>query len=186
MAVVRTDPFDFRAPFPLDLRNRRADLNGRNSIEINARWPGMLVWVDSERVLYLLDAGEGDKGDNDRWRQVYPATDIDRQNVTFLTDTEPTGGADGDISFVDNTGDSVVQVWYRVAGVWAMLGQWSYGGVPPIHERPGVDFQTTSAALNGWYPDAVEGEVVWGEDGSDVWVFTKRGSNWSVRQEQIA
>lgn len=179
MAVPAIDPFDFTAPWPLDLRFRRDDIPGRDSIPTNHRWEGMPVYVTSEQTWYYLRGGTG----NENWAVLGGSSGI--QNVTFRVGTDPTGGDNGDISFVER--NDAIELWYRQGDSWGMLGSWSNGGgVPPIHERPGVDFQTTSATLNGWYPDAVEGEVVWGQDGSDVWVFTKRGANWSVRQEQIA
>lgn len=181
MAVVSVDPFDFKAPFPLDLRMRRANIGERDTIPTNNRWEGMLVYVISEQTWYGLVGGVG----NENWVEIGQGGAAGGGNVTWLNNTIPTGGHDGDVAYND-TGNEI-QLWYRQGGAWGMLGSWGNGGeLPPIHERAGVDFQTTSSELNGWYPDAVEGEVVWGQDGSDVWVFTKRGSNWSVRQEQIA
>lgn len=113
------------------------------------------------------------------------ACDIEgRTQIITVNASSPSGGGEGDI-WVRQQGSSIT-FYQNVSSSWVLRGQLFIGGGAPMHERPGVNFQTTSAELNGWYPAAVEGEVVWGEDGSDVWVFTKRGSNWSVRQEQIA
>ena len=124
MAVYSVDPFDFQAPFPLDLRNRKGDIGGRNSIPGNARYPGMLVWTDNERVLWALDATAGTVSDNANWKQIYPLTGGGIQIVTWRN-TPPTGGSNGDIAFVDD--GATITVYFNQSGTWGALGSWAYG-----------------------------------------------------------
>lgn len=163
MAVYTIDPFDAQMPFPLDLRNRKADVNGRNAIPSNARYRGMLVWTDNERVVWVLDAGpSGDPADNNNWKQLYPATGGDVQNVTWSANAPTTEGSNGDIWFRNNAGTGNIELYFKQGGSWGMLGSWSKEGTRPTYTSdPSTPNTSALSYLNTTYPNAKPGDQVY-------------------------
>lgn len=161
MAVVSVDPFDFKAPFPLDLRMRRANIGERDTIPTNNRWEGMLVYVISEQTWYGLVGGVG----NENWVEIGQGGSGGGGNVTWLNNTIPTGGDDGDVAYND-TGNEI-QLWYRQGGAWGMLGSWHTGG-PSYTLDPSLPDPPTKSYLNTNYPDAKPGDVVYWEGTTQV------------------
>lgn len=157
MAVISVDPFDFQAPFPIDLRMRVADLNARNGIVTNARWEGMQVWVISEQALYLLVSP---LADNASWRQIWPATAGSTANVSWGAVVPPnTSGNNGDIAYVELA--DRIDLYFKVGGVWgAPLGSFPKASTPTYTLDPSVPTSGTLAYLNSTYPSAKVGDIV--------------------------
>lgn len=164
MSVYSIDPFDFQAPFPLDLRFQRADLNGRNNIPTNIRWQGMVCYVVSEQKWYGLKGGT----DNTFWVEIGEGGTVTIQNVSWSVNAPVNQGSDGDIWFRD-TG-SEIELYFKVSGSWGMLGSWGYGGGITATLNNGLDpFATTSSNLDSAYPGANVGDIVYSEDGFVRW-----------------
>lgn len=164
MAVYTVDPFDAQMPFPLDLRYRKADLNGRNAIPANARYPGMLCWTDNERVVWVLDVGSGgDPADNTNWKQLYPAAGGATQNVTWSANAPTTQGSNGDIWFRDNADTGNVDLYFKAGGSWGLLGSWSKeGAVPTLQEVTDEGNVTNNHIfITGQNPIPSSGEGAW-------------------------
>ncbi len=49
MAVTIIDPFDPQMPFPIDLRNRKLNSAQRDMIPANARYEGLMCYVQDEQ-----------------------------------------------------------------------------------------------------------------------------------------
>lgn len=165
MAITLIDPFEGQMPFPIDLRMRKADINGRNAIPGNARYPGMLVWTDNERVVWVMDVGSGgDTSDNNNWKQMYPASGGAVQNVTWSANAPTAEGSDGDIWFRNNAGTGNIDLYFKQGGSWGMLGSWSKEGTRPTHTPdPSLPDPPTNTYLNTNYPTAKPGDVVYYE-----------------------
>lgn len=180
MAVVAIDPFDFRAPFPIDLRMRRENIGERDTIPTNNRWEGMLVYVVSEQTWYGLVGGVG----NENWIALGTTNDI--QNVSWRNNSSPTGGDDGDIVFND-TGDNI-ELWFKQGGAWGMLGSWGSGsgsgGVTSVQDDS-YDFSTTSVQIESDHSGLSVGSIVYSEISSLMW--TKLDENkWTRSTLDIA
>lgn len=176
MAVVSVDPFDFKAPFPLDLRMRRANIGERDTIPTNNRWEGMLVYVISDQTWYGLVGGVG----NENWIEI--SADGALQSVTFSGDA-PTGGSDGDIHFTD-TGNSI-ELWSMLGGTWGMIGGWSYGGGGGALLDNSYDVTTTSSDIETDHSGLPVGSVIYSETSGFMW--TKLALNkWTRSTLDIA
>lgn len=171
MAILRVDPFDCQMPFPLDTRMQQPTLNARDGIPMNARWVGMICWVQSENSLYILTGGIA----NTNWQQLWPlgSAGVAVQNVTVNTNVPTSQGVNGDIWFRQNGGE--IEVYQKTAGLWVNKGAITTGaeaspkskltisGITTISwasiatdENGNPDAQGRSyAALYGAYPRSV-------------------------------
>lgn len=144
MAITLVDPFDGQMPFPLDLRMRKADINGRNSIPTNSRYPGMLVWTDNEQTLWILAAPPSGVGSNSYWVAIYPsggASGAGRSSLVLATN-DVTLNWSGTATGPD--GSPVPETWAQLYGntpviqVWLDTGSaWSLEVVPVTHTVSG-------------------------------------------------
>lgn len=155
MAIVKTDVYDVQAPFALDLRLVKADMNARNAIGTFQRYVGMTVFVLSDNTFWQLQGGTT----NDDWVEVDGSSGIVMQSVVVNAAT-PTGGNDGDIWF-QQVG-STVTVYQRVSGTWTALGVIEVGGNTHTPD-PSLPDPPTNTYLNSNYPTAKPGDTVYWE-----------------------
>lgn len=159
MAIVKTDVYDVQAPFALDLRLVKADMNARNAIGTYQRYVGMVVLVLSDYTWWQLQGGTS----NDDWEQVFLPANTGVQAVVVNT-AAPSGGSDGDIWF--RQVGSTVTVYQRVSGTWTALGVIETG--PTYTPDPSLPDPPTKSYLNSNYPSAKVGDVVYWEGTTQV------------------
>lgn len=153
MPIVKTDVYDVQAPFALDLRLVKADMNARNAIGTFQRYVGMTVFVLADNTFWQLQGGTT----NDDWVEVDGSSGIMMQSVV-VNSAAPTGGNDGDIWFqqVGNT----VTVYQRVSGTWTALGVIETGA-PTYTSDPSTPNTSALSYLNSTYPNAKPGDQVY-------------------------
>lgn len=160
MPIVKTDVYDVQAPFALDLRLVKADMNARNAIGTFQRYVGMTVFVLSDNTFWQLQGGTT----NDDWVEVDGIDNFVIQSVVVNAGT-PTGGNDGDIWFQQVGG--TVTVYQRVSGTWTALGVIEVGS--PTHTPdPNLPDPPTLSYLNSNYPTAKPGDVVYYEGVNNI------------------
>lgn len=152
--------FNCQFPFPIDInRMRVSDLNGRNDIPMNARWVGMVTFVNSEQKYYALLGGT----DNTKWVELV-VTGAPLQSVTYSTNVPDTEGQNGDIWFRNNSAGGLIELYYKASGGWGLLGTWSNGGASTTHTPdPSLPDPPTNTYLNTNYPTAKPGDTVYWE-----------------------
>lgn len=149
MAIVSVDPFDFQAPFPLDLRRIKQNINGRNAIPSNARYIGMLCYTIDEGTEWRLVGGTTDSD----W--VASGSSSGGIQAVVVNTGSPTGGNDGDIWF-RQTSDGT-EVHQKVNGSWAKIG--TLVPSPPLIDNT-LTLSETSTTLNSKFPEAKAGFTV--------------------------
>lgn len=143
MPIVKTDVYDVQAPFALDLRLVKADMNARNAIGTFQRYVGMTVFVLSENTWWQLQGGTT----NDDWVEVDGGANFVIQSVV-VNAAAPSGGNDGDIWF--RQVGSTVTVYQRVSGAWTALGAIVVGTSTPssvltVSASPTLDWAADEA-----------------------------------------
>src|SRR5690606_33155169 len=146
MPIVETDVYDVQAPFALDLRLVKADMNARNAIGTFQRYVGMTVFVLSDNTWWQLQGGTT----NDDWVEVDGGGNFVIQSVV-VNAAAPSGGNDGDIWF--RQVGSTVTVYQRVGGTWTALGVIETGGTSYTLD-PSLPDPPTLSYLNSNYPSA--------------------------------
>lgn len=178
MAITKTDVYDVQAPFALDLRLFKADLNARNAIGTFQRYLGMVVCVLNDYTFWQLQGGTT----NDDWVQVFLPDDTGVQSVVVNAGA-PTGGNDGDIWF--RQVGSTVTVYQRVSGTWTALGAIETGGATYTLD-PSTPSTNALSYLNTNYPSAKPGDQVYKTSGGmrRTWTCYATGA-WSRIDEVI-
>lgn len=151
MAIVSVDPFDFQAPFPLDLRRIKQNINGRNAIPSNARYIGMLCYTIDEATDWRLVGGTTDSD----W--IASGSSSGGIQAVVVNTGSPTGGNDGDIWF--RPVSEGTDVYQKVNGSWANVGTLPNTNIAPTINNS-LTLSETSSTLNGLYPDAGAGFTV--------------------------
>lgn len=125
MAVTIIDPFDPQMPFPVDLRNRKLNSAQRDTIPANARYEGLMCYVQDEQKWYYLKGGT----DNGDWTEFGEGEPVDESLQTvYFNPSMPNSnqGADGDIWF--RPVDDITELYQKVSDIWTKLGEWSSEG----------------------------------------------------------
>lgn len=155
MAITKTDVYDVQAPFALDLRLVKADMNARNAIGTFQRYFGMVVYTLSDGKFWLWPQGAVD---NDDWVDLFGNSDATIQSVV-VNPGAPAGGSNGDI-WLRQQGN-VVSVYQNVepAG-WTALGDLVIGSAlqsvtvsasSPTGGNPGdIHFKNIEEATEVW------------------------------------
>lgn len=156
MPIVKTDVYDVQAPFALDLRLVKADMNARNAIGTFQRYFGMVVYTLSDGKFWLWPQGAVD---NDDWVEVDGVDNFAIQSVV-VNAAAPSGGNDGDIWF--RQVGSTVTVYQRVSGTWTALGVIETGATSHTPD-PSLPDPPTNTYLNSNYPTAKPGDTVYWE-----------------------
>lgn len=179
MPIVKTDVYDVQAPFSLDLRLVKADMNARNAIGTFQRYFGMVVYTLSDGKFWLWPQGAIDNND---WIDLFGNTNAIMQSVV-VNSGAPTGGNDGDIWF--RQVGSVVTVYQRVSGTWAALGVIETGA-PTYTSDPSTPNTNALSYLNSTYPNAKPGDQVYKTAGGmrRTWTCYATGE-WSRIDEVI-
>lgn len=179
MAIIKTDVYDVQVGQPIDLRFSKTDTGARDNIPIIIRYAGLIVYTRNENALWMWPVGATTNND---WVQLNVIGGV-TPRAWFETDAPDSAeGNDGDIYFHDTP--SGVVVYQKVAGDWGSpLGTIAKGG--SVITDNDVAFGTTSAQLDGKYPDSQPGDIVWSETGQIV--FTKLATGkWDYKSLSIA
>lgn len=184
MAIVKTDAYDVQVGQALDLRTVRTDVASRDNIPTVIRYPGLIVYTRNEDTYWVWPQGATSNAD---WR---PLTGSSAKSEVFFSATAPAGavGVDGDIYF--HSTPVGIKLYQKKLGDWGLpLGTFPIGGAGAgvlVTLNNAVAYGVTSSAwLEGQYPDSNPGDIVYSE--VNFVQFTKLAANkWSVQNIEIA
>lgn len=182
MAITKSDVYDIQVGQPIDLRFVKTDIGARNNIPIIIRYAGLFVYTRNENKIWLWPEGATT---NDDWIEANILGGVTPRVLFSIEAPLSALGDNGDIYFHDTPGGVVL--YQKVAGDWGTpLGTFSKGGTvtPDSTVAYGA---TTSAILDGLYPTANPGDIVYNNSAAPPIQFTKLATgSWSVQIIEIA
>ena len=179
MPIEKSDNYIIRIGAPIDSRFTKSDTGARDNIPMLERYAGLVVHTIADQAFWYWPSTGTTNND---WVELDWLGGV-TPRLWFETDAPDSAeGNNGDIYFHDTP--SGVVVYQKVAGDWGSpLGTIAKGG--SVITDNDVAFGTTSAQLDGKYPDSQPGDIVWSETGQIV--FTKLATGkWDYKSLSIA